>query len=636
MRPVKKRKQATVPAILAGILVLVALSFLIFESRTVGNQYYVSHADRIRTIETIETDIATIVETLEIAYDSGRDLPASVQSAFDRLSQNNERLQGLAGIPRASPETLQRFVNFGDELDLLVATGQAFLARQNAMAEALQTLQDDAPVFVRELRDSGLSDQSQTLFVLAIDLIEFATRRQLADGEPLLERIGNMQSELVNVQAGVSERTQPLLDSATTVVNEHVAAGMTLEALTGNGATGLLSELADAIFANNRTTVRRAELAEIMLSLCAVLLLLGVAFALIRLQASYRDLNRSNAELEDMNSKLEERVAARTALLTETNEELVESQTQLIHAEKMSSLGRMVAGISHEINTPLWYLMSNSSVIQDRLELASELCQVTRTMTNSVKSRTNVKDSIQRGLRDMHRLLENGIEEDIEEARNLIQDSIFGLDELTSLAQGLKDFSRLDRAIQGQFNVNEGLDKALLIASNRIKNRIEVHKYYGDIPSIYCSPSQINQIFLNLLTNAADAISGNGDLVIRTWEKDGNVGVSISDSGAGIPDDVLPNIRDPFFTTKEVGSGTGLGLSIVDQIVTKHRGELSIESEPGNGTCVTVMLPISESDIVAVEDKREDTEIAEIDLPAIVAAQRAGDLPDIEPKLLSA
>jgi signal transduction histidine kinase len=232
-------------------------------------------------------------------------------------------------------------------------------------------------------------------------------------------------------------------------------------------------------------------------------------------------------------------------------------------------------------------------------------------MIDGVRSQENVKESIGRGLTEMQRILKDGFKDDIDEARDLIQDSIEGLEELTELAQSLKDFSRLDRARYGEFSVNDGLDKTLLITKNRLKNKVEVHKYYGDVPTIHCSPSQINQIFLNLLTNAADAIEESGDIVIRTVTENDTVRVSFADTGSGISADALSKIRDPFFTTKDVGKGTGLGLSIVDQIITSHGGEFQIESEVGKGTTVTVVLPViatpQEEDSDEAEAVQRDT-----------------------------
>ena len=355
---------------------------------------------------------------------------------------------------------------------------------------------------------------------------------------------------------------------------------------------------------------------------------------MVRLQSSYRELNRSNAKLEQANATLEERVVARTEELSRAYDDLKESQVQLVQAEKMSSLGAMVAGISHEINTPLWYLMSNSSVIQERLEDVSELCDIAESMLAAVRTRSSIKETVSRGLTDMHRLMNGGMKEDIDEAKDLIQDNLDGLEELTTLAQSLKDFSRLDRARLGEFDVNEGLDKTLLIAKNKLKNKATVHKHYGDVPLIQCSPSQINQIFLNLLTNAADAIAENGEIVLHTWQENGKVEISISDTGCGIPEEILPKVSDPFFTTKEVGTGTGLGLSIVDQIVKAHGGEFSIMSEPGKGTNVTIALPIVAPGMQALDADHDD--LAQSAAEATFAAQDRSQVQEEVPNVMTA
>ena len=146
---------------------------------------------------------------------------------------------------------------------------------------------------------------------------------------------------------------------------------------------------------------------------------------------------------------------------------------------------------------------------------------------------------------------------------------------------------------RASFDVNAGLDKTLLIAKNIIKHKATVTKHYGEIPEIECSPSQINQVFLNIVTNAAQAIETQGEIVITTKLHGSNqVAIRISDTGCGIPEENLNKIRDPFFTTKEVGTGTGLGLSIVDEIIRSHFGELQVESVVGKGSAFTVILPI--------------------------------------------
>ena len=178
-------------------------------------------------------------------------------------------------------------------------------------------------------------------------------------------------------------------------------------------------------------------------------------------------------------------------------------------------------------------------------------------------------------------LLNEGLHDDLEESADLIRDSIEGLEQLAEMAQSLKDFSRLDRAAVDRFNVNEGIEKSLLISRNFLKNRVTVTKNFGEVPPIMCAPSQINQIFLNLIKNASDAIDNEGTIDISTSHEGDSVVVRVSDTGCGIPADVLTKIRDPFFTTKEVGKGTGLGLSIVEKIINSHHGQLEIDSTPG-------------------------------------------------------
>jgi two-component system NtrC family sensor kinase len=192
-------------------------------------------------------------------------------------------------------------------------------------------------------------------------------------------------------------------------------------------------------------------------------------------------------------------------------------------------------------------------------------------------------------------LRDQDIAEGLDEACDLVRDSIEGLDELTTMAQSLKDFSRLDRAPTARFDVNSGLEKTLTIAKNIIKHKAEVRKFFGEVPEITCSPSQINQVFLNIITNAAQAIETQGEIVITTkLEDDQHVAIRIADNGCGIPEQNLTKIRDPFFTTKDVGTGTGLGLSIVDEIIRSHHGELRIESEVGKGSIFTIVLPIAQ------------------------------------------
>lgn len=577
-------------AALAAALLVGVLALLIVESRAVKEEYYVAHAERVRAIETSKDDLAAIAQGSQGAFKEGRSIPATIDLAFDRLGENNTLLQAAYETSRQD-DLQQQLESYDAAMRRFVGDGRVFAARQNALADALRSLQDESPAAVKDLRRFNLRIQSQNAFSLAIDIIEFASGQSRSDPADLSTRVEALRADSA-VEAQAPGRLDGFVSAASAVITEHSAAETALERISRSGIAGELWALSDAIQSENRRIVDRAERARLLLAVCAVLLLAGTGYVVVRLQSSYRDLNHSNAELAKINNTLEDRVRARTEQLTDAFDELKESQVQLVQAEKMSSLGELVAGISHEINTPLWYLINNSTVVQERLEALSDFCDIAESMIGAVRSKTEVKEAVSRGLVDMHKMIEDGMKDDLDEARDLTQDSIDGLEELTELAQSLKDFSRLDRSRHGEFNVNEGLDKTLLILKNKLKNKVTVHKHYGDVPVIHCSPSQINQVFLNLITNASDAIAESGEILVKTWQDASSVCIGISDTGCGIPDDVMAKVRDPFFTTKEVGKGTGLGLSIVDRIVSSHGGELRVESEAGKGTAVTIVLPI--------------------------------------------
>lgn len=593
-------------AALAAILLVVVLSVLIVESRAVQEDYYVEHAERMRAIETSKNDLTTIIQGTQSAFEDGRPVSAAIRLAFARLTENNALLQSSDERLRGNVAVDTLMLTYDSELNGFVRDGQAFTARQNAFAEALRTLQDESPLVVKDLRRFNLRLESQNAFSLAIEVIEFATSGGGNDRQ-LAERIATLQSSSA-IRSKAPGALDTFAGAASDVIEQRAAAATALQTITSNRMVENLWTLSNEILNDNRSTVSRAERAGLLLSVCTVLLLIAGGYAMFRLQSSYRELNKSNRDLESANNTLEDRVSERTQELSGAYDDLKESQVQLVQAEKMSSLGELVAGISHEINTPLWYLISNSTVLQERMDLVSELIEIVEKMIAAVKSHSDVKESVSRGLIDMQHLLSDGLKEDIDEAKDLIQDSIDGLEELTELAQSLKDFSRLDRARYGEFNVNEGIDKTLLIAKNKLKNKVTVHKHYDDVPTVHCSPSQINQIFLNLLTNAADAIEESGDIVIRTVAQNNKVRISFADTGSGISPDAMSKIRDPFYTTKEVGKGTGLGLSIVDQIVTSHGGELLIESQLNKGTTVTIVLPVTAAPPLKETDEAETAE----------------------------
>ncbi len=319
---------------------------------------------------------------------------------------------------------------------------------------------------------------------------------------------------------------------------------------------------------------------RLVLAIYAAALL--VVFGLLgwRLRRSYGELDRSYAQLQDLNSHLEETVESRTAELRTALDDLRQQQVQLIQSEKMAALGQMVAGVAHEINTPLGYARGNVETVRDSLPLIREV--IASAHSDDVGRR---EEALRRW----------PPEDGFAEIEMLLGDANYGLDQIGDLVLGLKDFSRVDRSLTESFNLNEGLETALKICQSQLKNRVEIRREYGDLPLVPCAPSQINQVFLNLLTNAAQAIEGEGIVTLRTRVDADQAVIEIADSGCGMDPETLAHIFEPFFTTKPVGQGTGLGLSIVFRIIEDHRGRIEAESTPGVGTTFRIRLPLRSS-----------------------------------------
>ncbi|HWV10393.1 MAG TPA: ATP-binding protein, partial [Pseudomonas sp.] len=191
-----------------------------------------------------------------------------------------------------------------------------------------------------------------------------------------------------------------------------------------------------------------------------------------------------------------------------------------------------------------------------------------------------------------------------DDLNQLFGDTLYGLEQIAELVVGLKNFARLDRAMSEEVDINECIRSALVIARNSIKDKAEVVLLLGDLPRIPCAPSQINQVLLNLFTNAAQAIDGFGQVLVKSWADDGAVFISVQDNGRGMPPQVLSKIFDPFFTTKPVGQGTGLGLSISFKIIQDHGGQIRVASEPGRGTRFLIRLPRPETAVAITELQR--------------------------------
>ena len=318
----------------------------------------------------------------------------------------------------------------------------------------------------------------------------------------------------------------------------------------------------------------------------------GTKVLLGALSRLYALLSKQNQALAAVNVSLEERVKERTSDLAAANiqlareqEELTEllgkveeAQQQLLQSEKMAAIGQLAAGVAHEINNPIGFVNSNLG-----------------TLKTYVGQLLNVITAY-----------ETGVPEDIAAARNkadieflrddlpsLVAESQEGLGRVTKIVQDLKDFSHVDQAEHQRADLNAAIESTLNVVWNELKYKAEIVRELGDIPAVACVPAQINQVFMNLLVNAAQAIEHQGKIFVRSGAENNQAWFEIEDTGQGMSEEVRNRIFEPFFTTKPVGKGTGLGLSIsYDIIVKKHGGNLDVRSTPGKGTCFRIWLPI--------------------------------------------
>ncbi len=394
-----------------------------------------------------------------------------------------------------------------------------------------------------------------------------------------LQMAANRVQELAGGVSDSARDQAAAMDGAVRELLQHKPAEEELFAKLSSLSSGpRLDQMSFALNRELEDTLQTKELFRVYLLAYAAALLIGVGYLGVRLKAA--------------NESLEQRVIERTRELSEALRHLKESEAQLIQSEKMSSLGQMVAGVAHEINTPLAYVKNSLGTVSERLPQITAAIGHCEELLALLAAGKAEPDALNRQFAQTSAALAQLKQQQVlTELGALVKDGIYGTGEMAEIVGNLKDFSRLDRSKVASFNLNDGLASSLGLARHMLK-AVKVTRQFGEIPTITCAPSQINQVFLNLITNAAQALPpANGEITLTTRADQGGVAVEVADNGKGIPPEVLPKIFDPFFTTKEAGKGTGLGLSISFKIVEQHGGRITVASEVGKGTRFTVWLP---------------------------------------------
>ena len=299
--------------------------------------------------------------------------------------------------------------------------------------------------------------------------------------------------------------------------------------------------------------------------------------ALLRAARYYKlDLERRNTELRNSKAELER------------------LQAQIVHSEKMASLGQLAAGVAHELNNPAGFIFGNMEILKECAQGLERLLAFYETIPLTAEAAAQahaIKDDID-------------YENTLADLCSIIADCREGAERIRDVVQNLRTFSRLDEAEFKKVDIHEGLESTIRLLSRYYSSgHITLHRDYGELPLVDCYAGKLNQVWMNLLVNAAQAVKDGGEVRVMTRREEENVMVIISDTGCGIEPENLKKIFDPFFTTKPVGEGTGLGLSVTYGIIERHRGSIKVESQPQRGTTFTVALPV-----VAKRSENEEQE----------------------------
>ena len=325
-----------------------------------------------------------------------------------------------------------------------------------------------------------------------------------------------------------------------------------------------------------------------------------------------RDITaQKNAEEEIflLNKALKQTLADLTEKNTKLNKALIslkETQSHLLQSEKMSSIGQLAAGVAHEINNPVGFVGSN---LRTLLSYGKDLTEIIRLYT-SLEERLSGDQALSEDMRVFIETIKEqrkAIDLDFitDDMEDLILQSIDGTERVKKIVADLKDFSHVDQAELKDVDINRCLDSTINIIWNEIKYKATLKKNYGDLPLTLGYPQQLNQVFMNILLNAAQSIADKGEITVTTRTADSpgqGVEIEIKDTGIGMPPEIISKIFDPFFTTKSVGMGTGLGLHVSYKIILRHQGNIKVESIQGNGSTFTISLPVlSEKEFGAAE-----------------------------------
>ena len=586
---------------LAATGLVATLGVLFMQTRAVNFEAHNEIISSLRTLKQVDAEWNSDVLRAKTGLSSDYDRVASPLPLIESLkialtSQSNSFWRDRS---ESNARLLQLLGTFSAQMDSKITLIERFKTQNSILRNSSRFLPVAANDLAGATRESSIAagakaDIERALNSLLTDTMTYS----ITPDQSLRERINEGTKQLSQLTAMLPqegrERAETLAAHVGTVMRQQESSARLLLELGNVPTAKAIDNLSDAQGQENEKLIAGLQIYRQALVAYSLFLLLLLGYAVLRVVGSYRTLNRANSALNDANLELQE------------------SQVHLVQAEKMSALGQMVAGIAHEINTPLAYVKGTFSVLHEQLnpihELATQSYGFTQLMRAPERDQAALNTRLLSIEASAKSVVEGGV---LFEMGTLLKDGIHGIEQISEIVLNLKNFSRLDRAKVSDFSVEAGLDSTLLMANHILKNKVLIRKEYNHVPDISGSPSQINQVFLNIITNAVHAMPEREEpnlITLRTsLENHETVRVEIQDNGNGIPKDVILKIFDPFFTTKPIGQGTGMGLSISYKIIHAHGGKLLVDTELGAGTVFTILLPIKtvQTEVKAIVEDHE-------------------------------
>lgn len=590
------KKYAIILVILLAIGVALGYQLLV-QKQQGGNSAYNETSSSIRNLQSLNRDLTLEMNNAlynpNYDHDALFDLNYQISEQFDALKNNtavsdgeskNTQVGAKSDLEVALDKFNSRFIEREQELERYAGVNSLTSKSLARILELTKTLQTSYQGDQANQINSVVSNASAEIFRLTLDKSNGGSQAAEVD------RLDRIIADITTLQFAVPQNiTLPLANfkaATQTVFNNYKAAKTSLAKLNSQPNDENINAIANA-FASHKSSpsfsnATRNALLAYGLSLFAAVLVFGWK------------LLHNLKSLEDQAQNLTERAKE----VEVAYEELQESQEQVIQSEKMSSLGQMVAGVAHEINTPLGYVSSNINSLKENFAelriVFSRLDEILLAVKEPGRESVNITKRLVSTLRAYKRLRGPEL---MQESEQLISDGDYGLMEMSKLVKTLKDFSRIDRQSTEQVDVHDCIRSSITIASNHIQdNNVTVVENYADLPKISCFPSKLNQLFLNIITNACQAMNEKGGQLLIASERRGEyIAIRFADEGHGMDKETQQKIFEPFFTSKNIGEGTGLGMSIAYKIIEAHNGKIDVESTVGEGTAIIVSLPIKDT-----------------------------------------